>query len=202
VVFEDRYAGFLGRLSCTQVSRAEAQLREEALLPWTGFEELVRAEQGQLLRIAWRFTHDAEEARDLVQAALADAYERRHTLRDPASGGAWLRRILVHRAINQHRRRRLWSAVEHWFRPASEAIEPSSDSALDRERQLRQVRAAIRDLPARQAAAFTLRYLEGMSLDEVSDALEIDRGTVRVHLYRALAKLKQRLRWKEQADEV
>ena len=184
------------------MSRAEAHLREEALTSWAGFEELVRAEQDQLLRIAWRFTHDVEESRDLVQSALADAYERRHTLKDPALAGAWLRRILVHRAINQHRRRRVWRAIEHWLRPSSDAIDGAADSELDRERQLQQVRAAVRALPARQAAAFTLRYLEGMSLDEVADALEIDRGTVRVHLYRALSKLKQRLRWKEQCDEV
>ncbi|HZA14394.1 MAG TPA: sigma factor, partial [Myxococcaceae bacterium] len=72
------------------MSRAEAQLREEALLPGAGFEELVRAEQQQLLRIAWRFTQDPEEAQDLVQASLADAYERRHSLKDPALGAAWL----------------------------------------------------------------------------------------------------------------
>jgi RNA polymerase sigma-70 factor, ECF subfamily len=185
-----------------QVSRAEAQLREEALSPWAGFEDLVRAEQELLLRIAWRFTHDAEESRDLVQAALADAFERRHTLKDPALGGAWLRRILVYRAINHHRRRRVWSAIEHWLRPSSEAIDSPVDSEIDRARQLKQVRAAIRDLPARQAAAFTLRYLEGMSLDEVSGILGIDRGTVRVHLYRALSKLKQKLRWKDQGDEM
>jgi RNA polymerase sigma-70 factor (ECF subfamily) len=180
----------------------EAQLREEALLPWAGFEELVRAEQQQLLRIAWRFTQDPEESRDLVQAALADAYERRHTLKDPAVAGAWLRRILVHRAINLHRRRRVWRAIEHWLRPATQGMPAAGDSELDRSRQLEQVRAVVRDLPARQAAAFTLRYLDGLSIDEVADALRIGRGTVRVHLYRALAKVKQRLGWKEKPDDV
>jgi RNA polymerase sigma factor (sigma-70 family) len=73
---------------------------------------------------------------------------------------------------------------------------------LDRARQLEQVRAVVRDLPARQAAAFTLRYLEGLSIDEVADGLGIGRGTVRVHLYRALATVKERLGWKEKANEV
>lgn len=177
-------------------------MREEALLPWAGFEELVRAEQQHLLRIAWRFTQDAEDARDLVQASLVDGYERWHTLKDPTVAAAWLRRILVHRAINQHRRRRLWRAIEHWLRPALDALTPTADADLDRARQLEQVRAVLRDLPARQAAAFTLRYLEGLSLDEVADAMAIGRGTVRVHLYRALAKVKQRLGWKEKCDEM
>ena len=171
-------------------------------MPAAGFEELVRAEQQQLLRIAWRFTHDPEEAQDLVQAALADAYERRHTLKDPALGAAWLRRILVHRAINLHRRRRVWRAIQHWLRPAADALPAAADAEVDRSRQLEHVRAVLRDLPARQAAAFTLRYLDGLSIDEISDALGIGRGTVRVHLYRALATMKRRLGWKEKADEV
>ena len=45
-------------------------------------------------------------------------------------------------------------------------------------------------LPAQQATAFSLRYLEGLELDAIADAMNIGRGTVRIHLYRALQKLK------------
>lgn len=168
----------------------ELHLPEQAVAAVPTFEELVRAEQAQLLRIAWRFTHDAEDARDLVQAALADAYERRGSLREGAAAGAWLRRILVHRAINLHRRRKVWGTVQKWLNVAPRAEPPGADVALDRLRRMESVQRAVSELPARQAATFTLRYLEGLSLDEIAETLEIDRGTVRVHLHRALQKLK------------
>lgn len=198
----NRYALFHGRLSFIAVSRAHAQARDEALLSWAGFEALVRAEQAGLLRIAWRFTHDTEAARDLVQSALTDAWERRGSLHDPALAASWLRRILVHRAINFHRRRRLWAAIEGWLRSSEDGVDSRAEEQLDRARLVAKVKSAVRTLPARQAAAFNLRYLEGLSLDEVADAMSIDPGTVRVHLYRALSRVKERVGLVEAPDEV
>lgn len=164
---------------------------EEQVQPPEGFESLVRQEQDRLLRLAWRFTRDAEEARDLVQAALADAFEQRGQLRDAAAGPAWLRRVLVHRAVSWHRRQKLRRTLVPWLHtPEAESFAPNTDAELDRARRMAQVHSAVRELPTRQAAAFTLRYLEGLSLDETAQALGIDRGTVRIHLYRALKKLK------------
>lgn len=160
------------------------------------FAGLVAAEQGALLRLAVRFCRDGEEARDLVQAALADAYERRRMLRDPAAAAGWLRRILVTRALNHLRRRRVWRRVRELFAPPAEGPEPAdpapaADVAVARRRRLAAVSAALDDLPARQAAAFTLRYLEGLDLDEVARAMGAGRGTVRTHLRRALVALRE-----------
>ena len=48
----------------------------------------------------------------------------------------------------------------------------------------------LEKLPARQAMAFTLRYLESWSFDEVAESMAIDRGTVRVHVQRAVTALR------------
>jgi len=153
------------------------------------FDSLVEREQAALLRLARRLVWDGEEARDLVQAALADAYEKRHALKDPQAGLAWLRRILVSRAIGHLRRRRVWNLV----RETLELGPPSSPSPEERFAGVERWRAfgrALRSLPAQQATAFSLRYLEGLELDAVAEAMDIGRGTVRIHLYRALKKLK------------
>jgi RNA polymerase sigma-70 factor (ECF subfamily) len=153
------------------------------------FSGLVEGEQAALLRLARRLVWDAEEARDLVQASLADAYEKRHTLRDPRAGPAWLRRILVSRAMGLLRRRRVWGFIR-------EALDLGSPGPLSPEEHFagaerwRAFGRALRSLPAQQATAFSLRYLEGLDLDAIAEAMDIGRGTVRIHLYRALQKLK------------
>jgi RNA polymerase sigma-70 factor (ECF subfamily) len=150
---------------------------------------LVESEQAALLRLARRLVWDGEEARDLVQATLADAYEKRHTLRDSKAGPAWLRRILVSRAMGFLRRRRVWNLVR-------EALElgpvppPSPEERFAGAERWHALGRALRSLPAQQATAFSLRYLEGLDLDAIADAMNIGRGTVRIHLYRALRKLK------------
>lgn len=153
------------------------------------FDALVESEQAALLRLARRLIWDAEEARDLVQVALADAYEKRRSLRDPQAGPAWLRRILVSRAMGMLRRRRVWSVLREVL-DLNPAPLRSPEEAFEGAERWQAFGRALRGLPTQQATAFTLRYLEGLDLDSIAEAMGIERGTVRIHLYRALQKLK------------
>ncbi|MCE9673740.1 sigma-70 family RNA polymerase sigma factor [Myxococcus stipitatus] len=168
---------------------------EETGSPATGlvavdFDALLEAEQGALLRLARRLVWDAEEARDLVQAALADAYEKRHALRDGVAGAAWLRRILVSRAMSHLRRRRVWSAIRDVLDWGAAELAPSAEERYAGAQRWDTLSRALRSLPAQQATAFTLRYLEGLGVDGVAEAMGIGRGSVRTHLHRALTRLK------------
>lgn len=167
----------------------ERTLPQCAALADLDFDALVRAEQLPLLRLAARLTWDAEEARDLVQTALTDAYARRGDLREVTLAAPWLRRILVSRALNHLRRKRRWSALRMLLDLDPEPA-AAPDEALHQAQHLVVLRQAVKLLPANQATAFTLRYLEGLSIDQTADAMSIDRGTVRVHLYRGLCKLR------------
>lgn len=151
---------------------------------------LAASEQASLLRIAVRLLDEPEEARDLVQATLADAQEHRRTLRDATCARAWLRQILVRRALNHRRRRRVWNAARAvlGFEPRPVAATP--DSLFGRARRLEALSRALDRLPPRQAGAFTLRYLEGLDVDAVARALGVGRGTARTHLRRAVQALR------------
>ena len=153
------------------------------------FDALVLGEQAALLRLARRLVWDGEEARDLVQSALADAYEKRHSLRDPRAGPAWLRRIVVSRAVGHLRRRRVWNVLREAL-DLGPSPPPSPEESFSGAERWHAFGRALRTLPAQQATAFSLRYLEGLDLDAIADAMNITRGTVRIHLYRALQKLK------------
>lgn len=155
-------------------------------------QALLARERPRLEALARRLVWDDEDARDVLQSALEDAVARWHTLSDPAAAPAWLRRIVVNRAMTHLRRRRFWNAIAGLLFVEAEPVADDASAAVERREHLASLAAALDALPARQSTAFTLRYLEGLSLDEVADALNIDRGTVRVHLQRAVRTLRER----------
>lgn len=155
------------------------------------FSGLVEAQQPALLNLARRLVWDSADAQDVLQMALADAWSKRAALKDPAAAPAWLRRIVVHRAMSVLRRRRVWKAIGALlFVEAEDA--PAPDEAVERGAHLRALSRAVAELSTKQAAAFSLRYLEGLSLDDVAAALDCERGTARVHVQRAVFALRAR----------
>jgi RNA polymerase sigma-70 factor, ECF subfamily len=154
------------------------------------FDGLVAAQRRPLEALARRLVWDAEDAKDVVQGALAQAWQRRAGLKDAAAAPGWLRRIVVHRAMSHLRRKKLWVALSRVLLVEPEVVESTSDDA-ERGEHLGRLATALDGLSAKQRTAFSLRYLEGLSLDEVADAMGIDRGTVRVHVQRAVKALRR-----------
>lgn len=153
-------------------------------------EAALTAARPALEALARRLVWDSEEARDVVQGALVEAVERWDSLRDASAREAWLRRIVVNRAWSYLRRRRFWNAVGAVLLVTEEQVAPPPDEAAEqREHQVR-LSAALEKLPARQSLAFTLRYLEGWSFEEVAQSMGIGRGTVRIHVQRAVTALR------------
>lgn len=150
---------------------------------------LLAAEQPRLEALARRLVCDGEDARDLVQSAYVDAVAKWHTLRDETRLGPWLRQLVVNRAYSQLRQRRLWGVIASllWLEPD---LAPAVDVSADQRAHQVRLSEGLERLPARQRIAFTLRYLEALSLDEVAESMRIDRGTVRVHVQRAVKALR------------
>ena len=65
----------------------------------------IERELPSLLALARRLTREERDAEDAVQDALESAWQARMELRDPGAAGGWLRRILVRRVVDAHRRR-------------------------------------------------------------------------------------------------
>jgi RNA polymerase sigma-70 factor (ECF subfamily) len=155
-----------------------------------GRDAALEAARPGLERLARRLVWDEEEARDLVQSSLLDALTRWSALQDPAAAQGWLRRIVVNRAMSHLRRRRLWRVLGVLLQVDEEPVAESVEDDVARRAHLRALGTALVELPARQATAFSLRYLEGLQLDEVAQAMELERGTVRVHVQRAVKALR------------
>lgn len=140
--------------------------------------------------LARRLVWDREDARDVVQGALLDAVVRWDTLKDPNAREGWLRRIVVNRAFSHLRRRKFWNVVGALLQVAEVEVAPAPDEAVEQREHQARLLAGLERLPARQSMAFTLRYLESWSFDEVAEAMGIDRGTVRIHVQRAVGSLR------------
>ena len=161
-----------------------------AAVPVVSRDTALSAARPKLEALARRLVWDSEDARDVVQGALVEALDQWDTLRNVDAREGWLRRIVVNRAFSHLRRRRFWNVVGAVLQVAQEEVAPAPDEAVEQREHQRRLLAALERLPARQSLAFTLRYLEGWSFEESAAAMNIDRGTVRVHVQRAVTALR------------
>ncbi len=148
------------------------------------FREYVATRSASLLRMAYLLTHNRADAEDLVQAALAKAYQAWDRIEDRGAVDGYVRRAMVNTHISWWRRRR----VEEY--PTDDIPEQAvADHAGDSELQ-DALRRAIERLPRRMRAAVVLRYYEDMSEAEIADVLGVSQGTVKSTVSRAVAKLR------------
>lgn len=164
---------------------------------------LVERYQERAVRLAFGLVHHWEDARDLSQEAFVKAYRRLGSFRAEAAFSTWLYRIVVNTCRDFQRRRRLrvWVSLDapaETEEPSSLFEAPSRDAppnaqAADRELGAALTRA-IDHLPERQRAAFVLKHLEGLSVEEAASVLQCAPGTVKAHLFQAAAKLQRELR--------
>jgi RNA polymerase sigma-70 factor (sigma-E family) len=148
------------------------------------FESYVLDARTPLLRFAVVLTDDPELSQDVVQEVLLRTQQRWDTIRGLDHPHAYVRRMVVNEVISAYRRS---SRVE--VRPDDELDVPTADptDAVDRRDALLR---RLGRLPVNQRAAVVMRYLEDLTDDEIAAVLGCTPGTVRVHVHRALARLR------------
>ncbi len=156
------------------VVRARAGDRE-------AFGDLVERFWPELVSLARVVLAADADAEDQVQDALVHAWQRLWTLRRPESFGAWIRRIVTRRCLTWVRRRRRGEEAAE-----AAADDPSASDRVDAARLL----AA---LAPRQRAALYLTWIEGCTDREAGRILGLRPSTVRVHRFRGLERLRQRV---------
>jgi RNA polymerase sigma-70 factor (ECF subfamily) len=164
------------------------------------FGELVARQQRRAVRIAYHYLRDAHDADEATQDAFVKVFTHITTYRDELPFEVWFTRILVNGCLDlrKSRARRLRWIVPVSSSPDAPPPDPVSpqrsaeDLLLSSERG-RQIAAAVEQLPDRQRTVFTLCHMAEQSTNEVSQALGLSEATVRVHLFRAVRKLRKLL---------
>ena len=127
-------------------------------------------------------------AEDLAQDAFIAAQRSWDKIREYEQPGAWVRRVLANRSISRFRRLR----TEKWALPRLAAAE-SSTSLPDVSAHADEIWEMVRKLPRRQAQVTALTFVDGCSLQEIGEILEMSPFTAKTHLQRAKATLAEQL---------
>jgi RNA polymerase sigma-70 factor, ECF subfamily len=149
--------------------------------------------------LAFHYCRNAQDAEDLSQEVWLKAYQALRSFRSDSSFYTWLRRITINAFLNHRRaslfRRRGQTTVVQLVQIDSEPLESRSVSAENIYNKLlfESVVEALAELTPSQRLAFLLRHYEGMSYDEIANAMNCSTGTVKKGVSRAIVKLRARL---------
>ena len=165
------------------------------------FAQIVSRQQRRASRIAWHYLRDVAEADEAVQDAFVKAYTHMKSFQRNLSFEVWLTRILINGCLDRQKAR---TRRARWMTPVADAGRRDQDTIeratrpSDRspEAQLiarewrEQVMAAVNKLPDRQRLVFMLCHYSDHSTRDVAEITGLNESTVRVHLFRAIRKLR------------
>jgi RNA polymerase sigma-70 factor (ECF subfamily) len=164
---------------------------------------LVTSNNQRLFRTGWSILKNRQEAEDALQSCYAKALAAIHTFEGRSSLTTWLTRIAINEALArkrvQDRRRKHFEAegvqvLENYREQLAEGSHaPSPEAEAAREQLRSMLERAIAVLPENFRTVFVLHEIEGVSVEETAEALDIPTGTVKTRLMRARRKLQQAL---------
>jgi RNA polymerase sigma-70 factor (ECF subfamily) len=164
------------------------------------FRLLVERHSRGVFRLAFRMTGNEHDAEDVVQETFLKAYRKLGAFEERAQFGSWLHRIAANCAYDLLRARvRQDDRVDRSQDPEGDPIlavpagNPSPDRLVAGSEVRRRLRAALARMSALERSAFTLRHVEGMSIAEISRALDLDASAAKQSVFRAVRKLRQAL---------
>lgn len=161
------------------------------------FGMLVEAYQKNVFNVALQMTGNREDAQDMAQEAFLKAYSSLNSFRGDSKFSSWLYRIVANVCLDFKRRQ--------GRRPASsltveddegEILEldiadesQSPERLLERKLTREAVRRGLAELPEEQRQILLLREIQGLSYEEIGEAMGLEPGTVKSRIFRARKKL-------------
>lgn len=168
------------------------------------FALLVAKYERRVQRLLSRLVRDSAEIEDVTQEAFIKAYRALPQFRGESAFYTWLYRIAINTAKNYlaTKSRRpvtvgeFQGADDGEFFDLGDVVEDNNtpDAVLHSRQVAEAVNAAIEALPEDLKAAITLREIEGLSYEEIAQAMDCPIGTVRSRIFRAREAIAQRLR--------
>jgi RNA polymerase sigma-70 factor (ECF subfamily) len=166
------------------------------------FDVLVLKYQNKIIQLAYRYVHDHDEAMDVAQEAFVKAWRSLGSFRGDSAFFTWIYRIAINTAKNhlvssarRPPRTDLDAQEAEQYEGATSLKEYATpEHVLLRDELKRTIASAIHELPDDLRTAITLRELEGMSYEEIAQAMDCPIGTVRSRIFRAREAIDSKLK--------
>ena len=148
------------------------------------YEELYRLYARAMFNVSLRITNDQAEAEDVLQEAFVSAFQYLNTFNQTASFGAWLKRIVVNKALNHIKRRRLDTI------PIEDELDiVEAHDEVDLKYDVAQVKRAMEQLPDGYRTVFSLYLIEGYDHREIAEIMGVTESTSKSQFNRSKKKL-------------
>lgn len=153
------------------------------------FAEYFTARREAMRRMAYLICGDWHRADDLAQNAFVALHRQWRKVRDKAALDSYMRRALIHAAIDESRRPWRRERLVDELPDAAMGTGEIAESVVNRQTLL----AALRNVPPRQRAVLVLRFLEGLDIAAVAEVMKCSEGTVKSQSARGLKALRDAL---------
>ena len=167
------------------------------------FGSWMASEQRRIFLLCRRMLNDPDEADSATQDVFLKAYRAlsKGEPKELDNPGKWVTRIAVNTCLDRLRSK-AWKIWRRRPSPEDESVilemtpggDPNAERQMFSQQIQRRLELALKKLSDRQRAVFSLRHYDAMALEDIADVLNLDTGTVKAHLFRAIAKLREDLR--------
>jgi RNA polymerase sigma-70 factor (ECF subfamily) len=164
------------------------------------FRLLVEQHSRAVFRLAFRMTGNEQDAEDVVQETFLRAYRQLDKYEARSSFSTWLYRIASNYSLDLIRmrkrhedKRERGKAEERDILQALPINSPGPDRIVYSSQVQERVNEALNELSAQERTAFVLRHFEGLSIDEIGEALGTGTNATKHSIFRAVQKLRRSL---------
>jgi len=165
------------------------------------FRLLVERHTRSIYGVAYRMTGNQQDAEEILQETFLRAYKSLHRFELRSSFSTWLYRIAVNRSLDFLKAKKMTDAYQITDNPQPEedheiqipATDPGPDRLLLSAEARQKIADAIGLLSPAERVAFTMRHMEGKSIEEISKALNVRTSAAKNSIFRAVQKIREQL---------
>lgn len=165
------------------------------------YELLLRRHNQKLYRIVRAYLQEGNEIEDVMQNTYLKAYEKLHQFRQNASFSTWLIRIGINEALAKVKEQGKVRSIQQSSKISHSSLLPqmqnrrqlSPEEVMIQKETKYLIEKLIDLLDAKHKVVFIMKEIEGLSIREIADCLNLSPSNVKVRLHRAKATLKTKL---------